>query len=728
MRYGLIVISIAAMLVGFPASAEEKSLSGYAPIFTPPQELAVLDGNNMAQLERVGTLGRGNTTGIQAYSHDKRWLALDSSAGIWIYDANDWAQLPRLIEYTANRIDFLHFSPDDTVLVSVCDGMALCAWQVETGQFLGQFSASTGRNDPYGWTSVLTNESFTKIAMWQSPINQLFRVLFEINAQDGNFSTKELALVSTNSQTAQTFYPKQFMHDAKRLFVVYPDAISRTKFSGGFYDLASGQPLATPLDELLKDPPFFNAAFTSDNQYLVIERDKSIVIVDVAQAAIKHEIAYPEDQHDYNRPIFRLSPDSQFIAILTHAYAHESDVLARIEVWNLTTGIRQSEVAFRKMPQFEYWWYLRDYQFSEDSKGLITKTSGSLPIGNLGEQALVEWDVITGEPRLPLSLPQTPPNSLTYQFAALTQARQHRDNSVSLNCLDWDGQSPILVDNPTCTTYDNEGSPVYAADDSGRWFVNQYRYGGDLLVWDLDAGKMIRYIHHTPVLKSLQFRPGSTQFMTATDAIRLWEGTTGEFLHVFGAVRGSYLQATFNHAGNYLAGAQQIRPTRQHHTDCTINRLVIWNTSEYQITYQLESYGAPIQFLEDDTILIAQNVQGERVSEQPCVYTGRLQLLDALTGEVEREFRMDEPRYFTSVTLSGDGSLLAGGTSDGWLYVWDFALGELLYQQQVETTPLTGLFFSVDGRMLLTGTSSPQYCSGSECASGIIKIWGVPMH
>ena len=82
-------------------------------------------------------LGKGRTTGEIAYSPDGTHLAVVSSIGIWIYDADTGAEIDLLTGSIA--VSNVAFSPDGTMLASEGKGSdgkdsTVQLWDIATGQ------------------------------------------------------------------------------------------------------------------------------------------------------------------------------------------------------------------------------------------------------------------------------------------------------------------------------------------------------------------------------------------------------------------------------------------------------------------------------------------------------------------------------------------------------------------------------------------------------------------
>jgi WD40 repeat protein len=84
---------------------------------------------------------------------------------------------------------------------------------------------------------------------------------------------------------------------------------------------------------------------------------------------------------------------------------------------------------------------------------------------------------------------------------------------------------------------------------------------------------------------------------------------------------------------------------------------------------------------------------------------GALRLLDAGTGKSRWVVSKSAPASATSLAFSPDGSLLAGGSSGGWVTAWEAATGRPVLRRAVFLRYADAVAFSPDGRLLAVAES-----------------------
>ncbi|VTR91844.1 wd40 repeat-containing protein : WD40 repeat-containing protein OS=Haliscomenobacter hydrossis (strain ATCC 27775 / DSM 1100 / LMG 10767 / O) GN=Halhy_6675 PE=4 SV=1: WD40: WD40: WD40: WD40: WD40: WD40 [Gemmata massiliana] len=78
-----------------------------------------------------------------------------------------------------------------------------------------------------------------------------------------------------------------------------------------------------------------------------------------------------------------------------------------------------------------------------------------------------------------------------------------------------------------------------------------------------------------------------------------------------------------------------------------------------------------------------------------------------------------------AVAFTPDNKILATGSTDKTVRLWDAKTGKELLSLEAHTGAVTGLAFSFDSKKLVTGGYGPRQ-KGTEVSAGEVKVWEVP--
>ena len=210
-----------------------------------------------------------------------------------------------------------------------------------------------------------------------------------------------------------------------------------------------------------------------------------------------------------------------------------------------------------------------------------------------------------------------------------------------------------------------------------------------LSIWDAQSGKEVavmpedpEHIEHTGVISSLVFSPDGKTLATASldHSIRLWDFAARQLRTTLQGHLNEVWAVAFSPDGGSVAsgakdGAVKLWPTRAQPKDDGI-------PGSWQ----------PLAFSRDSRTLAALSREGA------------VAFLNLATREPEQRFQLDSPRFglMPSVALSEDLKVLARGSKDGGVRLWNTQNGEIT-ALKASDSPVELVALSPDGRALVTG-------------------------
>lgn len=215
---------------------------------------------------------------------------------------------------------------------------------------------------------------------------------------------------------------------------------------------------------------------------------------------------------------------------------------------------------------------------------------------------------------------------------------------------------------------------------------------GKIKVWDIVAKECIRTIEgHLDFVTSVAFSPDGKVLASGSKdcTVKVWDGVTGKCIRT---LKFSYQvnSVTFSPNGEYLASGLD---------DKTVK---IWD-----ITGDLWY----IQILKGHTnevTSVAFSPDGKLLASGSCedwywatrCDRGEIKIWDVMTGECVRTIE-GHSDFVTSVAFSPDGKILASGSEDGTVVLWD-ATTERFIRTLKHPYPVDSIAFSPDGEILIS--------------------------
>jgi len=326
----------------------------------------------------IARLGKGYRTAPAQYSPDGTLLAVPSSIGVWMYDAETFQALFLLTEYQSD-VTSMSFSPDGQTCAGA-EGSTVYLWDIRTGRLKAALHTA-----PSSSSSVFVNRVDTVVF---SPDGKTL-------ASGSRGGTVQLWDVGTGTLKATFTQSSVFPKDSNSPPIVVFSSDSRTLASVRYgsttihlWDINTGRHTATPLghgppeDQYLPFSPdgrisenstseIFEAA-TLGFSYLAFSPDgRTLARGDASGTVSLWDVATGTHRTTLttNIPIVGLSfsPDGQTLAIKNRYGIH---------LWDVATGVQKVKFAQQKF-----------LCFSPDGQTLVS----------LNEDRIHLWDVATAK-------------------------------------------------------------------------------------------------------------------------------------------------------------------------------------------------------------------------------------------------------------------------------------------------------------------------------------------
>ncbi len=388
---------------------------------------------------------------------------------------------------------------------------------------------------------------------------------------------------------------------------------------------------------------------------------------------------------DGERSLTAFSPIAPLLAYTSFRVAQTGERKSTLHLWNVE---RQRE-EFAAVLEGE----CVGLEFSSDGGKLLTSTSFQVPfaLSNVEGQITV-WRLLEGgglETRAQYSSLHFGTGAATTDFAATRDL-----GLVAYGVLD--GGIRVL---------DFEsGRQVWAPMESPAWIMNALAFSPDgktlavsagyvdpsVHLWDVETQRQIgRLEGHAAHVTALQFTPQGSRLISASadQTIRIWDLGSKECLDVLRGHRQAVWRVILLPDGKTLVSGAK---------DGTVS---IWDTSVQHPRIPYYSIQQPIvswRFSPDSRSIVAldrsRQVKRYRVED---------------LQETETLFELNPPSLLTRLhSLSGSGALLAAGSTNGVVQVWDLARKTLEHRLIAPVEgPVMIVTWQEDDRLLVTVTT-----------------------
>ena len=582
----------------------------------------------------MSRLGKGTVNEI-TYSPDGSLLAVASSIGIWLYDADSGAALNLITGHTG-RVFSVVFSPDGQTLASGGSHGPVRLWDVQTGvekQILKGHTAG-------GVYSVVFSPDGETIASggWDGTV-RLWDVQTGVEKQsltghEGvvlsvSFSPDGQTIASGGSDKTVRLWDVQTGVE-KQSLTGHTGSISSVVFSPDGQTIASGSP------------------------------DETVRLWDVQTGVEKQRLT--GHNSDVNSVVF--SPDGETIA--------SGSWDGTVRLWDVQTGIEKQKL-------IGHTWAVYSVVFSPDGE---TIASGSW------DGTVRLWDVQTGVEKRTLTGHTNAVRSVSFSPDGQTIASGSYE-TIHL----WDVQTGL--EKRSLTGHTSLVTNVAFSPD-GETIASRSWRNTVVHLWDVQTGVEKRTLTgHTDSVNSVVFSPdGETIASSSVDkTIRLWDVQTGAEKQSLTGHEGVVISVSFSPDGQTIASSSGDKTIRLWDVQTGVEKQTLTGHTDLVFSVSFSPDGQTIASGSVDKTIRLWDVRtgiqkqtltghrnwvrsvvfspdGETIASSSTGYTVRL--WDVQTG-VEKQMLTGHTNSVESVVFSPDGQTLASGSSDGTVLLWDMA-------------------------------------------------------
>ncbi len=608
----------------------------------------------------------GNGTALTiAFSPDGTQLAVGTTIGIWIYDAQTYKIRSFLTAY-AGYVTAIEYSPDGQILASGNSDGTIRLWNPKTGRNFAVLRGHKGDVNeiaflPNGEMLVSNSSQDKKIHFWNLKIDP----------------TKEHGAIAPEKSYPGSAYSMALSPDGETVAIGkdHPRIILWNWKLGFTKAVLKGHTWVRSDTQYADPGVIYSLAFSPDGETLASSSsDITIRLWDTKTA--KHKVTLKRNGR--YAPNLMFSPDGKTLANTATGY------------WGASPMIRLRDAATGRLITTINNYTAHVLAFAPDNITLAGIDGGVIWI--LNTQTGKQKTILTKHHSMRSSTRVSPDGS--------TIANYNRDGTILLQDLVNEEQRVILKDFQFRINSNRYFSQGAFLQYSPNWKTLAITEGNIIRLWDMETGQQNATLTgHTERVLDIAFSPNGELLASRTkdETIRLWNAETGKQKAVYPIERRNRQFMVFSPDGKtFAAPAPESDMIQLYHTDTGHPKFLLIGHKR----------GATSILFSPDGNSIVSNSYGETL------------LWDAKTGQLI--VRIDRPEnYNFSFMFSPNGKILVGFAKpwgqekvDNAIWVWDAKTGQHKTKLEGHKGRITRTLFASDSKTLVS--------TGSDT---IIRLW-----
>jgi WD40 repeat protein len=657
-------------------------------------------------------LGQGTLSGSPVYSPDGKFLAVPSSAGVFLYDAQTRdliLSLPTLSYGT-----HLAISPDSRLLASG-SGWDITLWSLPDGKALQSLSLDDNA-EILNLTFSKNNEflaasyygSKTSVEGWD-PFSAGWKLadgkqIFQVQGADVRFSPDSSMFITTTTFDKgdwSTFASYDYNLPANPLDKIFLYSTStgtvQREWQGQAAEFLTDDQLMVETMGATRviDPQTDKTSFAFSGRHAAVSRDgKYLVIFDRGELSL-----YSLENGKFLRRMAKVSQLEDIPIEIMDAdgltFSPEGEILYGAELWaqcsnctpggSFTAGWRVSDGSLIKVfqPQNSVW----APRFSPDGNTLLVAQPTRIDFYNPTDGSIFRsLDQFSG-----------PFDSLAFSPDGRTLAAGSGEPVFNVRLWDWQtGQGLSRIKDNAGNSGSWEGDLSFSRDGKVVGYAGFF--------WQIDSGQRLSKLEDA-YRKEYSFIPSSLAFAPNKDQVAL--GFNSGVLQVWDLSKPSLLGKP---QSGYTGNVSSLSYSSDGKLLASVYGYPDYIVQLWQLPDLTKGALIPGKYFSRAAISPDGQTIATLAGKDDLTQIGAVQLW-SLSGESLHSLDIHNA---TRIAYSPDGQILATGSDNGVVRLWDVQAGSLLATLPAQPAGVTGLTFSPNGEALAV-------CS----TAGVVYIWSI---